>query len=347
MEGRVILLTALAALAVAAAWYLDKSTPLVVGVVDKGTCGAFSYSYTTAGVMGLAYLEEAAFRSTGPGPPINAVSLQLNAFAKSGKVEYWVQNVLLITYFNGTYYLAAADYVFNVSDYGRVEAKGGGNVVRYRAGGRTVAVYQNSATIGEITLPAHLGLRIVANGSALYFYYEVDGAWRLYDVVELPDAAVLYVAPGRELEWVIAGPREGYTAEVAKWSGWMALYYEAGGKWYVPPCAYSGSESPPTAERISPVKGLAEYAEGDKAVQRAGRSAAILLWSPQASVIPAAGGLSVVLTPPSGQWTVLVNGTEVGASYLELAPGTYNITAILRAGDAIVYRCCICARTSS
>lgn len=347
MRTRISLLIALAVLAVAATRYLDRPAALVVGVVDKGSCGVFSYSYATTGVMGLAHIDEAVFRSIGPSSPINVISLQLNAFAESGDAEYWVQDILLITYLNGTYYLAAADYIFNISNYGDMKAKGSGNIVVYQKNGRVVAAYQSSSTIGEVELPADFGLTIEANGSALYFYYEVNGVRRLYDVVELPGAVFFYVAPGRELEWVVAGPREGYTAYVAKWRGWMALYYEAEGKWYASPCAYSGSESPATAEGISPVEGLAEYAEGDKAVQIAGRSDAMLLWSPQASVARAAGGVSVILTPPNGQWTVLVNGTRIGAGYAALAPGVYNITAVLKANGAEIYRRYIFVRISS
>ena len=332
------LLAALAAIAVIAARYLDGSAAPAIGIVDAGVCGFMSYSYTAAGVAGLAHIDEAYFYSTGPGHVVNAVSLQLNVFARSGGIWYWVQNVFLITYINGTYYLTVADYIFNATDYGLVEARGSGNIVVYQMDGRRIAFYQSSATVGEVKPPVDLGLVISANGSALYFYYEVDGQRRLYDVVYLPGELELYVGPGRELEWIVAGPREGYTAVVTGWRGWMELYYEAGGGWYAPPCAYSGSESPSTAERISPVRGLAEYAEGDRVVQTSGRSSIYLLWSPRAVAAPMAGGIYVSLTPPEGRWIVLVNGTEAGQGYIALRPGVYNVTAVLKAGDFTVYR---------
>ncbi|MGC8582599.1 MAG: thermopsin family protease [Thermoproteus sp.] len=329
----------LALIAVIAARWLDAPAAAAVGIVDAGTCGGASYSYTAEGVMGLAYIERADFYSVGGGAIINAVSIQLNAFVESPGAVYWVQNVALIAKADGGYRITVADYVFNVSDYGSMEARGGGNVVRYTAGGRAVSFYQSSLTVGDLGLPASIGLMIAVNGSSISFYYSTGGGWRLYDSVELPGGGLeIRVGPGEELEWVVAGPREGYTARITEWSGWMRLLYERGGRWYAPPCAYSGSASPITAERTSAAEGLAEYAYGDTVVQTAGRSAVYLLWRPEISVARTAQGPAVLLTPPDGDWAVFVNGTRLGYAPAVLGPGSYNITAVLYAGSSPVYR---------
>jgi hypothetical protein len=329
----------MALIAVAAARWLDAPTAAVVGIVDAGTCGGFSYSYSAEGVMGLAHIERAGFYSAGAGGVVNAVSIQLNSFVASPNAVYWVQNVALISRVNGTYRIAVADYIFNMSDYGSMEARGGGNVVRYTAGGRPVAFYQSSLTLGDLDLPATVGLMVAVNGSSIYFYYSTGGGWRLYDSAELPGGGLeIRVGPGEELEWVVAGPREGYVAQITEWDGWMQLFYEYGGRWYAPPCAYSGSASPTTAERISAVKGLAEYAYGDTAIQMAGRSDLSLLWSPEVSAVWTAQGLAVLTTPPDGEWAVAVDGTPLGPAPAALRPGVHNITAVLYAGGSAVYR---------
>ncbi|MEZ0248737.1 MAG: thermopsin family protease [Thermoproteus sp.] len=341
------LIALLAFISVFASLRIDSPSPAAVGIVDLGICGPFSYNYTTDAVKGLVEIDQAEFYSSGANSTINAISIQLNVFAVSDGAVYWAQNVLLLTEANGTYRIAVADYLFNMSDYGNMEARGGGNVVQYVTAGRRVSYYQSSTTIGEAALPLRLGLMVAVNGSSLYFYYYDGAHWVLYDVVTAGDRALrLYVGPGRELEFVLAGPREGYIAHVLKWEGKMELYYSAKGGWYAPPCAYSGSHNAVTAERMSSVEGVAEYYDGSAVVQTAGRSDLGLLWAPSASVEAVPGGVVVLLTPPDGRWELFVNGAKAAGPTLQLRPGVYNITAVLYAGDFITYRRVLYVRTS-
>ncbi|MEL9990367.1 MAG: thermopsin family protease [Thermoproteus sp.] len=341
------LIALLALISVLASLRIDSPSPAAVGIVDLGTCGPFSYNYTTDAVKGLVEIDQAEFYSSGANSTINAISIQLNVFAESDRTAYWAQNVLLLTEENGTYRIAVADYLFNISNYGVLEVRGSGNVVEYVTAGHKVSYYQSSTTLGGVTLPLRLGLMVVANGSSLYFYYYDGAHWVLYDVVTVGDRALkLYVGPGRELEFVLAGPREGYTAHVLKWEGKMELYYHADGGWYAPPCAYSGSRNAVTAERTSFVEGVSEYYDGSAVVQTAGRSDLGPLWTPSALVEPVPGGVAILLTPPDGRWELFVNGASVAGQTLQLRPGMYNITAVLYAGDFIVYRRVLYVKTS-
>ncbi|CCC80706.1 thermopsin family protease [Thermoproteus tenax] len=326
-----LLLAALALLPLLAA-LLDPPTSVVVGIVDAGTCGYFQYNYTTNAVRGLIHIDEAEFYSLGAGRS-NAISVQLNVHIISRDAKYWAQNVLIITEINNTYYLTVADYLFNLSDLETIRATGRGITSKYFDNGRTIAYYQSSETLGPITYPVTLGLEIYAENSTVVFSYYLGG-WHVYDAVELGDGPLkIYVAPGSDAEWVIAGPREGYTAYIERWEGWSSLYYRYGGSWYQPPCAYSGSLEASTAERVSPVYGLSEYADGDGlVVQIAGRSSVDLLWAPSLWLDETSQGTLLVLTPPQGRW--LINGSSASAGQI-LKPGVYFIE--LYAGNSTVY----------
>jgi hypothetical protein len=348
---RVALIAALGALAAAyvylAGMGLGDSEPLAAGIVDLGACGPYNYAYNATGAMGLLYLANASFYSYGPSRS-NSIGIQLNVYIAGGGGAYWAQDVLILSRINGTYYLAAADYLYNLSDLSSLSVKGHGGVVEEAHGGRVIRLYQFSATAGPLDLPATLGARIFINGSAVYFSYMVDGAWRVYDVVQLPEGAYS-ISVGQELygrradlEWVVVGPQEGYAAYIERWSGWAQLFYYYGG-WRQPPCAYSAAQAPSTAESTDAAHGLAEYlTPSGEVAQAAGPTELALLWRPSLEVEPAAGAIVITAYPPLGDWHIYVNGTPIEAPGFPVevpaGPGVYYIRAELYAGSAEVYK---------
>lgn len=344
---RVVLVVALGLLAAVyiylAGMGLGDAEPLAAGVVDLGACGPYNYAYDAAGATGLLYLANASFYSYGPSRS-SSIGIQLNVYIVGRGGAYWAQNVLLLSRINDTYYLAVADYLYNLSDFSSLSVEGRGNVVE---DGRAMRLYQFSATVGPLDLPATLGARIFINGSAVYFSYMVDGAWRVYDVVHLPDGAYS-ISVGQELngrradlEWVVVGPQDGYAAYIEQWSGRaQLLYYDDG--WRQPPCAYSAVQAPSTAESTDAARGLAEYLTPDGEVgQAAGPTGLALLWRPSVEVEPAAGLMVITAYPPLGNWRIYINGTPIEAPGFPIevpaSPGVYYVRAELYAGSAEVY----------